>query len=381
MGLHRKTNRIVLIGIFATAALLCCVATAETADEILQATGVQGGLVVHVGCGDGRLTATLGARDSYLVHGLDSDAENVRNAREHVRSLGIYGTKVAIDRFDGRRLPYAENLVNLLVAEDLADVTAAEVTRVLSPGGVAHIKQNGQWTTRTKPRPKEIDEWTHYLHDADNNAVARDTVVGPPQRSQWIAGPRWGRSHDFLASVSAMVSAGGRIFYIVDEGPIAAVAAEPKWMLAARDAFSGVLLWKRPVGPWEGHLRGFRSGPTELARRLVAVGDKVYVTLGYGKPVTALDAATGATLRTFDETAGALEIVLHGGTLFTVVGDRTPDNTAGAAKPVNPQKIWHWWSIYEDTPPEKHLVAIRAATGDVLWKKDDADTVELMPTT
>ncbi|NQU19709.1 MAG: PQQ-binding-like beta-propeller repeat protein, partial [Candidatus Nealsonbacteria bacterium] len=45
------------------------------------------------------------------------------------------------------------------------------------------------------------------------------------------------------------------------------------------------------------------------------------------------------------------------------------------------QKIWHWWSIYEDTPPEKHLVAIRAATGDVLWKKDDADTVELMPTT
>ncbi|NQU21068.1 MAG: class I SAM-dependent methyltransferase, partial [Candidatus Nealsonbacteria bacterium] len=111
MGPAVTTNKILLAGIFATAALLCCVAAADTADDILQATGVQGGLVVHVGCGDGRLTAALGARDSYLVHGLDRDAENVRNAREHVRSLGIYGTKVAIDRFDGRRLPYAENLV------------------------------------------------------------------------------------------------------------------------------------------------------------------------------------------------------------------------------------------------------------------------------
>jgi len=380
-----RAGEMLLTGILAIVVLVSFAADVgaanDLAGEILQATGVQGGLVVHVGCGDGRLTAALGAGDGFLVHGLDADAENVRKARRHVRSLGIYGNKVAIDRFDGRRLPYADNLVNLLVAENLGDVPAAEVTRVLCPDGVAHVKQNGQWTTRTKPRPEEIDEWTHYLHDADNNAVAKDTVVGPPRRSQWIAGPRWGRSHDFLASVSAMVSAGGRIFYIIDEGSIAIAAAEPKWALAARDAFSGVLLWKRPIGPWEGHLRGFRSGPTELARRLVAVGDRVYVTLGYGKPVTMLDAATGETLRTFDETANALEIVHHNNTLFAVVGDRTPDNTAGAAKPVNPQKIWHWWSIYEDTPPKKHLVAIRPETGKVLWKKDDADTVEIMPTT
>jgi len=353
---------------------------AEPADDILQATGVKGGLVVHLGCGDGKLTAALRANDSFLVHGLDVDAASVESARKHVRSLGLYG-KVSIDTFDGTRLPYAENLVKLLVAEDLGGVDMSEVMRVLCPNGVAYVKRDGKWSKTVKPWPDEIDQWTHYLHDASNNAVAKDSVVGPPKRYQWIAPPRWARSHDHLSSVSALVSANGRIFYIVDEGPTAAVAIEPKWALAARDAFSGVLLWKRPIAPWEGHLRSFRTGPPDLARRLVAVEDRVYVTPGYGKAVSALDASTGKTIRVYEGTENALEIVYHDNTLFVVVGDRVPDNTAGAAKPVQPKNIWLWWPIYEDRPPKKRLVAIRPDSGDVLWKKDDADTAELMPTT
>ena len=349
---------------------------AQTAKQIIGATGVKGGLVVHVGCGRGKLTAALRANDSYLVHGLDAGADNVAKAREHIRKLGLCG-KVSAERWTGKHLPYADNLVNLLVAEELGGVTNEEVMRVLAPLGVAYV--GGKKTV--KPRPKEIDEWTHFLHDASNNAVAKDTVVGPPRRYQWIAGPTWARSHDHLSSLSALVSANGRIFYIVDEGPIASVAIAPKWFLVARDAFSGVLLWKRRVSPWEGHLRNFRSGPAEIARRLVAAGDRVYVTLGYGKPVTALDAATGQTLRTCEQTDNALEIIHHEGVLFVVVGDRPPDNTAGAAVPAKPKAVWHWWPIYKERPPRKHLVAIKADSGKLLWKKADADTVELMPTT
>ena len=57
-----------------------------TAREVLEAAGVRGGLVVHVGCGDGRLTVALRANDSYLVHGLDAEAANVAKARETVRA-------------------------------------------------------------------------------------------------------------------------------------------------------------------------------------------------------------------------------------------------------------------------------------------------------
>ena len=53
------------------------------ARHILDATGVKGGLIVQLGCQGGELTAALRASDIYLVHGLDTDAENVRQARRH----------------------------------------------------------------------------------------------------------------------------------------------------------------------------------------------------------------------------------------------------------------------------------------------------------
>jgi 2-polyprenyl-3-methyl-5-hydroxy-6-metoxy-1,4-benzoquinol methylase len=53
----------------------------KQAAQILDASGVKGGLIVHMGCGDGRLTAALRANDSYIVHGLDTDAQNVKSAR------------------------------------------------------------------------------------------------------------------------------------------------------------------------------------------------------------------------------------------------------------------------------------------------------------
>ena len=39
----------------------------------IAASGITGGLVVHVGCGDGEETARLRLNDRFLVHGLDID--------------------------------------------------------------------------------------------------------------------------------------------------------------------------------------------------------------------------------------------------------------------------------------------------------------------
>ncbi len=47
------------------------------AAEILKTTGVQGGLVVHLNCGDGKLAAALGAHERLVVHGLAETAESV----------------------------------------------------------------------------------------------------------------------------------------------------------------------------------------------------------------------------------------------------------------------------------------------------------------
>ena len=122
------------------------------AEQILEATGVRGGLIVHLACGDGRLTGDLGTRGPYLVHGLDPGAANVAKARTHLRERGLYG-KVTVEHFAGRRLPYVDNLVNLLVAEDLGDVPMNEVMRVLAPCGVVCILDGGSLKKTVKPRP------------------------------------------------------------------------------------------------------------------------------------------------------------------------------------------------------------------------------------
>jgi len=145
----------------------------KTAEQIIDTAGIKGGLIVYIGCGDGRLTAALGANDSYIVQGLDAD---VTTARQTIRSLGLYG-KVSAEPWTGIRLPYVDNLVNLVVADDLGRLPMAEVLRVLAPNGVAVI--GGKKTI--KLRPKEMDEWQQHYHNADNNAVANDDLVGPPR--------------------------------------------------------------------------------------------------------------------------------------------------------------------------------------------------------
>ena len=107
------------------------------AAEILAAAGVQGGMIVHLGCGDGRLTAALRASDRCTVHGLDTDPASIESARSYLRQRGIYGA-VSVERLSGSSLPYADNTVNLLVVSGPLSVGKEEVLRVLAPGGVVY---------------------------------------------------------------------------------------------------------------------------------------------------------------------------------------------------------------------------------------------------
>ena len=83
-----------------------------------------------------------------------------------------------------------------------------------------------------------------------------------------------------MASMSALVSTDGRMFYIMDEGSRISIQLPPKWKLIARDAFNGSVLWKRDIPEWQTHLWPLKSGPTQLSRRLVSTDDTVFVTLG-----------------------------------------------------------------------------------------------------
>ncbi len=350
------------------AALLSLGGSPEDARQLLELAGAKGGFVVHLGCGEGGLSAGLRAGEGFQVHALDRDPANVEKARAAVRATGGYGP-VAVDRLAGDRLPYVDNLVNLVVAEDLSGVAMEEILRVLAPRGIALVKKDGAWTKTLKPVPPTIDDWTHYLHDAGGNPAANDTEIGPPRHLQWLGSPRWSRHHDRMASMSALVSEQGRLFYVMDEGSRISILLPPKWKLIARDAFNGVVLWKREIPDWQDHLWPLKSGPTQLARRLVAVDGRVYLPLGFRAPISAIDAATGETLRTYEGTAAAEELVVEGGTIFALTNPGeselaayAPLQSVGDQKRVATEFTWN-------QKPRK-LVALDAASGRVLWSKE-----------
>jgi len=363
------------------------------AKQILDAANFKGGLIVHIGCADGKLTAALHAGDGCFIHGLDTDAQNIKQAREYIRSRNLYGP-VSVERFDGEQLPYADNMVNLAVSEDLGDVPMTEVMRVLCPHGVACIKRGKRWTRTVKPRPGEIDEWTHFLHDASGNAVAHDQVVGPPRYVQWIAEPRHARSHEHTPSINALVSASGRIFYIADEGLIASIRRFAEWHLVARDAYNGTLLWKRTIGPWFPHIVNWGVTPSHLQRRLVADGNRLYVTLGLHAPLSAVDATTGETLKVYERTRGTEEVVYHQGVLLLAVRSVTEERAAELEKWAQLEKqkksplyaretaqpLVHSFRAIEGRA-DKTVLALDADTGRLLWKKAGKDAAGLRAVT
>jgi outer membrane protein assembly factor BamB len=348
---------------------------AALAERILDATGVQGGIVVHLGCGDGKLTAALRTSNRYTVHGLEADPANVKEARRYIRSLGIYGP-VSVEQYSGSVLPYTDNLVNLIVTSGRWQVKRDEISRVLAPGGVA-VTLDPRLSTLDpfrKAWPEDIDQWGHFLHDASNNAVANDSVVGLPRSLQWIAPPLWLRSHEIPSGIQSPVSAGGRLFYFFDEGLIGITDERlpDRWSLVCRDAFNGKMLWKRQIGPWgwrqwsrdryQGKdwltLRGARTDvPGENQRRIVADGERLYATLAYRASMSILNAATGDIITTVEATRGTSEIVVSEG-------------IAVAYARQGPSEIAQRRGTQEETSAV--LVAVDGRTGEVHWRKQCA---------
>jgi len=372
--MNDKSRRFAILIHLLSIVSLSLVASAEgtpeqLAAEILDATGIKGGLIVHINCGQGELTAALGVGKAYLVHGLDEDADNVQKAREHIRLVGAYG-RVSVGHWKGRKLPYVENVVNLVVSERSLRVSKKELLRVLAPNGVAYIKKGKSWRKTVKPQPDNIDQWSHFLHDASGNAVSHDAVVGPPRRMQWMAAPVWSRNHHKLASISSVVSAGGRLFYIIDEATAASMEVPGSWFLSARDAFNGVLLWRKTIPSWAYEKHGFRAGPVQLPRLLVASEERVYMPLGMNEPVSAMDAATGKVISTYEQTKAAEEIILSEGVLLVVCGSGIAEQSA-----ISPPYRGKGFAGV------KSIVAVETETGERLWRWDEIGSAKLMPLT
>ncbi len=331
----------------------------DRAQEIIAQSNLAGGVVVHVHGADTSLLQSMRQQSPNLLgHLLVAQEADAHEAREKLVAAGLHG-KIHVGVWQSGTLPLIDNFVNLLIVDQADAVSREEVLRVLTPEGTAFLGSE----RLVKPRPETMDDWPMALYDASGNAVSKDKALKPPlQHMQWIGGPRWSRHHDKMSSVSACVSGDEKVFYIFDEGSTYSPYLPCHWKLIARDAFNGVVLWKKPIAQWTGNLYGLKSGPATLPRRLLVAGKRVCATLGIEAPVSVMDADTGEILQTIAGTESTEEIIHEDGYLYLVTDtNEEKDEFFNGPRMNYPGGRW--------IPREKHVLCCDLEQGEVLWSK------------
>ncbi|MGD0896436.1 MAG: class I SAM-dependent methyltransferase, partial [Thermoguttaceae bacterium] len=247
------------------------VAAAPSAvEEIVRDSGVAAGLVVHLGTTDGQLETALAQGGRRLVHGLAADEDSLRTARKTIEDAGLYGLASVIAHRGDRRLPYRDNLVDLLVVSNWdtwakKGIKEEELLRVVAPQGVLCLWRDGKWQRRVKPRPAEMDEWRTHRNLSAGTFISRDAALQAPFELRWVEGPRYG-SDPVQPPTRMMLSAGGTLYALVSADvmnfgrkpePASGDTAVStffmrgmKPVLAARNAYNGIRLWSSDKSPW-----------------------------------------------------------------------------------------------------------------------------------
>ncbi len=306
-------------------------AVAAQAQNILAAAGIHGGLCIHLGCGDGSLSAELARAGNLLVQGLDAPAVSFDQVRKKILSMGLYG-QVTVEPWSGRRLPYVDNIVNLVVVTKPLGVADKEIMRVVTPGGAVYA--DGK--VKRKPRPQSLGEWNHERCGADRNPVSKDEALVVPQGIRWMSGER----------NRALLSSGGRNFYGTGN-------------VVARDAFNGLPLWR------------------QSARPKAAVGNRLYAISG--QRLVALDAATGQVVKKYELPEPPGEVLYEKGTLL-VFGEKGAHAvqavegrllwSAGARSPREPAAAEGRVFFLEGNSKrgeERSITCLETATGKKAW--------------
>ncbi len=176
---------------------LCLGAEGAAEGQSEPSLGERGGICVVVDFSNADMAISLAEHEGFVIHALFRAEEELKQAREAIQAAGLYG-RISADHWQSKRLPYADNLINVMVVDGTKESRPSlhEVKRALAPLGVAYLGGRLQglgtalrsagfegvvsarhWNKAVKPWPAEIDEWTHFLHNASGNAVSKDTRV------------------------------------------------------------------------------------------------------------------------------------------------------------------------------------------------------------
>ncbi len=375
----RRSARLAVLAAFVLGAASVAVprvqaAPGGAAGEVLRLWGRDRGLCSVVGVGDAassQLAVDLASTGTVLVHALAFDAAGLADARGAVTTRGLDGY-ATVEVLPLDPMPYRDNLVNLMVVPDMAAAAAVgfvepEALRAVAPLGTLCLFEEGQWRVTRKPVQPGMDEWTHNVHGPDGNRVSKDTVVRFPVGYRWHAGLPFNinnvkRTGNRYAATRGLAMVGGRCFTFSDSvvenlrGAYFLGQGMDQYV-TARDAFSGLFLWRRRIG------RVYYGGLWYTNLAPFAVVDDVVCTSSESGDLLMLDAATGKEIRTVDTAFAPGDLVVDRGVV--AVATWQGGTWLGESR-VNRYERRRMHSAVADGAVE----AYDLATGKRLWKRE-----------
>jgi len=404
-------------------------AVADAAADILDQTGVTHGYCLVVGDSDGRLAFELAAQSNLNVAMLEPDPTRAQALRQSLEAAGVYGVRVTVHVGTMQQMPYAEYLANLVVlagadAAALSQQSAGELYRVLRPGGgTAYIATRGpkgplpaaaiRRSLALAQVPADeitgsdsavnvvrgplsgVGSWTHQYANAARTGCSEDSVVRTPLKLLWFGGhgPSMMVSRHWRGP--APLSKDGRLFAIGQHS------------IQALDAYNGHELWYR-------ELKSAGRFPISGKGGNAALDDTgLYVSTG--RTCVRLDLDSGETLREYEmppppvgmadedaEKLGFSYVGLVSNVLLGTMGDPKQGKFLFALDKHTGHLLWRYdatRSVHHDAVAAAHgvvylidkptaeqyarlkrrgekmsaatrLVAIDAATGEMLWWTD-----------
>lgn len=394
-----------------TVPLLACTALswAQTRDQrqrmeattqvVLEQGQVSRGLASVCGA-DSEFVLELVKSSELLVHVRDPRPAAVQQLRTAAAAAGIGIDRLVVEEGTLERLPYADNMIDLLVtteSETWDAELAPEALRVLRPRGTALLgkalasagpdpdltaletavrglgvddvsalqNEQGSWLKFTKPPLSGADDWSHWEHSPDNNPVSADTAIRAPYLTQYLADPK------YIGMPAVTTAAAGRTFLAIGHISHHRREWDSLYKLIARNGYNGTVLWERSLP--EGYLV-HRSA-------FIATPDVFYMIDGDG--CLLLDPATGAEMErlTVPEVRGEWKwMVIKDGILYVMAGDK--ERGTQIVRGDREVGGWSWDDLspgyYGQYPYGygKTLFTFDLSKRELVWRHDDESKID-----
>lgn len=348
----------ILIWIFGVSAVF-----AGDFTTILKKDSVRAGLCVVVGCSSADELIRAGMNGKFKVQGVGFESEVVDSIHADLVEKGLSGG-VFVALSDGKTLPYVDHFVNAIVILDPGSVRQEEIMRVVAPFGVALFNKNENWTAVEKPYPDAMDEWPMFRHDLERSNQLQDSIVKVPSGLQWVSGSPMA---EYMTT--QVITSGGRIFYSRSREMKNREFEGTRGLLLVRDAFNGILLWKKELK--KGH-NWSRCCLAVHERRLYALMDEGMV---------AMDVETGDVLQTY-EGVSSPEVSYVDGTLIFDRGQMAVDAVSGDVLWKNNLNIHHTEDFLLEKDQlivgdKERIVCLDLKTGEERWRAAQENPINL----